>query len=52
MAHDIPAVAAGLATAGYIASDPIATAVFLAHRLDKPILVEGAAGVGRGVAEP
>ena len=32
---------------GYLASTEIATAVFLADRLEKPILVEGPAGVGK-----
>ena len=40
-------VAARLAAAGYLASDAIATTVFLADRLDKPLLVEGPAGVGK-----
>ncbi len=43
----IPDVAAGLAQSGYICSRQIATAVFLAMRLQKPILVEGPAGVGK-----
>jgi MoxR-like ATPase len=37
----------GLRAAGYIPSRSIATAVFLAHHLGKPILVEGPAGVGK-----
>jgi MoxR-like ATPase len=36
-----------LAAAGYLPSREIATAVFLADRLEKPILVEGPAGVGK-----
>jgi MoxR-like ATPase len=32
---------------GYLCSDAIATAVFLAIRLDKPVLVEGPPGVGK-----
>ena len=40
-------VTAKLAAAGYLASREIATAVFLADRLEKPILVEGPAGVGK-----
>jgi len=36
-----------LAAAGYLADDTIASAVFLADRLEKPILVEGPAGVGK-----
>jgi MoxR-like ATPase len=43
----IEAVESGLGTAGYIASRPIATAVYLAQKLDKPVLVEGPAGVGK-----
>jgi MoxR-like ATPase len=36
-----------LTEAGYLPSREIATAVFLADRLEKPILVEGPAGVGK-----
>jgi MoxR-like ATPase len=36
-----------LAAQGYLASREIATAVYLADRLEKPILVEGPAGVGK-----
>lgn len=36
-----------LRTAGYLADDAIATTVFLADRLRKPLLVEGPAGVGK-----
>ncbi len=43
----IEAVTSGLASAGYIASRQIATAVYLAERIEKPILVEGPAGVGK-----
>lgn len=43
----IAAVVEGLAGAGYIASRQIATALFLAQSLTKPILVEGPAGVGK-----
>ncbi|MBW4093459.1 MAG: MoxR family ATPase [Proteobacteria bacterium] len=43
----IAAVEAGLATSGYIPSRQIATAVYLAHHLQKPVLVEGPAGVGK-----
>src|SRR5512139_2991842 len=32
---------------GYIADEAIATAVFLAHRMEKPILIEGPPGVGK-----
>jgi MoxR-like ATPase len=38
---------AALAGTGYLPSREIATAVFLADRLEKPILVEGPAGVGK-----
>jgi MoxR-like ATPase len=40
-------VASRLAGTGYLPSREIATAVFLADRLEKPILVEGPAGVGK-----
>ena len=43
----IDAVSEGLAKAGYLASKEISTSVFLADRLEKPILVEGPAGVGK-----
>jgi MoxR-like ATPase len=43
----IEATEAGLQSAGYIASRPISTALYLAHHLRKPILVEGPAGVGK-----
>jgi len=36
-----------LASAGYLASDAIATTVYLASELGKPLLVEGPAGVGK-----
>jgi MoxR-like ATPase len=36
-----------LRAAGYLPSREIATAVFLADRLEKPVLVEGPAGVGK-----
>ena len=37
----------GDGSAGYLASDAIATTVFLADALGKPLLVEGPAGVGK-----
>ncbi len=40
-------VRAGLAAAGYLSDPAIATTVFLADRLGKPLLVEGPAGVGK-----
>ncbi len=43
----IAEVESGLAAAGYIASRQIATAVYLARQIEKPILVEGPAGVGK-----
>ena len=47
MFASIDDVAARLRTADYFASREIATTVFLADRLGKPILVEGPAGVGK-----
>ena len=43
----IEATEAGLEGAGYIADRRSATALYLAHHLRKPILVEGPAGVGK-----
>jgi MoxR-like ATPase len=43
----IEAVESGLAAQGYIASRQIATAVYLSQAIEKPILVEGPAGVGK-----
>jgi MoxR-like ATPase len=43
----IEAVETGLAGQGYIASRQIATAVYLSQAIEKPILVEGPAGVGK-----
>ncbi|MSQ68843.1 MAG: MoxR family ATPase [Gammaproteobacteria bacterium] len=43
----IAATQRGFETFGYIASDAIATAVYLAQALSKPILVEGPPGVGK-----
>lgn len=40
-------VSAALAEAGYLASAAVATTVFLADQLGKPLLVEGPAGVGK-----
>ena len=40
-------VRAGLRNVGYIATDRIASTVYLASHLGKPILVEGPAGVGK-----
>ena len=38
---------AGFEATGYLCSDPIATALFLATRLEKPVLIEGPPGVGK-----
>ena len=43
----VESVINGLAEVGYIASRRIATALFMASHLQKPILVEGVAGVGK-----
>src|SRR6184192_391729 len=40
-------VDARLRSTGYLPSPEIATSVFLADRLEKPVLVEGPAGVGK-----
>jgi MoxR-like ATPase len=44
---DIGALAAGLDGVGYLASPPLATALFLAARMGQPILLEGEPGVGK-----
>lgn len=43
----IDSAVALLAGAGYIATRQIATALYLAHHLRKPVLIEGPAGVGK-----
>jgi MoxR-like ATPase len=43
----IDEVDAGLSAVGYIPSRRISTAIYIAHHLRKPILVEGPAGVGK-----
>ncbi len=45
--NSVADVVQGLLAQQYIASDEIATVVFLAERLGKPILAEGPAGVGK-----
>ena len=47
MLASVDEAAEALGRAGYLASREIATAIFLADRLEKPILVEGPAGVGK-----
>lgn len=47
MFKDINEVKAALAQQQYIATDEIATVVYLADKLKKPVLVEGPAGVGK-----
>ncbi len=47
MIESAAGVLAGLETAGYLADDTIASVVFLADRLAKPVLVEGPAGTGK-----
>lgn len=44
---DIEDTRAQLATCGYLADDRLATTVFLQTRLEKPVLLEGPAGVGK-----
>ena len=45
--RDIDELAAGLARAGYLADEGLATALFLAVRMSHPILLEGEPGVGK-----
>jgi MoxR-like ATPase len=44
---DVETVAAALAEHGYLADEGLATAIFLAVRLRRPLLLEGDAGVGK-----
>lgn len=43
----VQAVTDGLASVGYISTEEISTAIYLAIHLRKPILIEGPAGVGK-----
>ncbi|MDT7645372.1 MAG: hypothetical protein QOC75_2372, partial [Pseudonocardiales bacterium] len=45
--ESVDAVMEALREQGYIADTRLATTVFLLTRLDKPLLVEGPAGVGK-----
>jgi MoxR-like ATPase len=45
--QSIEQVAEELETAHYIADRPLATVLFLAHRLQKPVFLEGEPGVGK-----
>ena len=44
---DIDQLIANLAKQGYIASSAIATTLYLAQQLERPILIEGPPGVGK-----
>jgi MoxR-like ATPase len=43
----VDTLAAGLGAAGYLADEPLATALFLAARMGMPLLLEGEPGVGK-----
>ena len=45
--ESVPAVRDGLAKVDYLADEGIAGVVYLADRLQKPVLVEGPAGTGK-----
>jgi MoxR-like ATPase len=47
MRREIQELLAAMAAQGYIADESIATALFLARELGRPLLVEGDAGVGK-----
>ena len=47
MFGDLSGVRGGLAKVEYLADDGIASVVFLAERLGKPVLIEGPAGTGK-----
>jgi MoxR-like ATPase len=44
---DVPSVIEALGEHGYLADERLATSVFLMSRLEKPLLLEGPAGVGK-----
>jgi MoxR-like ATPase len=44
---DVAAVVAGFEQLGYVTDRALATAIYLANRLQKPILLEGHAGLGK-----
>src|SRR5215472_6750979 len=44
---DVAAVSAALTQFGYLPDEGLATAIFLALRLHRPLLLEGEAGVGK-----
>ncbi len=45
--ESVAEVVDALTEQGYIADTRLATTVFLVNRLDKPLLIEGPAGVGK-----
>src|SRR5687767_15835529 len=45
--ESVPAVRKGLHDVNYLADDGIAGVVYLADRLQKPVLIEGPAGTGK-----
>jgi MoxR-like ATPase len=47
LSSDVPALRRRLDTAGYLADDGLATALFCAVRLPQPLLLEGEPGVGK-----
>jgi len=44
---DVAALAGALAATGYLAAEPLTTALFLSVRMGQPILLEGEPGVGK-----
>ncbi|MBO0774172.1 MAG: MoxR family ATPase, partial [Actinobacteria bacterium] len=44
---DVPSLLTALDSTGYLADEPLATALFLAARMGQPILLEGEPGVGK-----
>src|SRR5215471_18897025 len=47
IASGVPSLKSALESHQYICSDEVATAVFLAYQLKKPVLIEGPPGVGK-----
>ncbi len=52
MSDDCAALGSALGAQGYIASEELATVLFLAQELERPVLAEGPAGVGKTALAP
>jgi MoxR-like ATPase len=50
LVSDVDTLRSGMGRTGYLADEPLATALFLAIRMGQPILLEGEPGVGKTTA--